>query len=106
MNDAKLEAELRGIGYEVFAVYYRLFCDRSLTNQALIDRLLADSRDARKGRNGGAYTLGTCRTKVSKSKGIIAAGRGPDALRRIAAGSRNDNAKTCALYHLEAMEGG
>ncbi len=102
MNDAKLSEILYSIGHEVFAEYYRDLSDQSFSRAALIERLLTDSRNAGRGRNGGGYTIGTCRSKVSHGRRIIRAGRGVDALRLIA-DSTNERARERALAQLRAM---
>lgn len=104
MDDAKLAELLGKVGHETFVEYYPEFCDWSVPDESLRGRLLADSWNARKGQNGGAYTLGTCRTKVSKGRRIICAGRGADALRLIAASSKNQTARNYALVQLNVME--
>ena len=103
MNDAKLAEILYSIGHEIFAEYYGELSDPSLSMADLIERLLTDSRNAGKGRSGGGYTIGTCRSKVSHGRRIIRAGRGVDALRLIA-DSTNERAREHALAQLRAMQ--
>lgn len=103
MNDAKLAEILYSIGHEIFAAYYRELADQSLSRADLIERLRTDSRNAGKGRGGGGYMVGTCRSKVSHGRRIIRAGRGADALRLIA-DSTNERARDHALTQLRAMQ--
>ena len=94
MNSELLASRLRSIGHETFAEYYRELSDQSLTNEALIEVLIADK----------GYTLNSARTKVSVGRGIIRAGRGLDALRLIA-DSKNGRAMVYALSQLRAVDG-
>ena len=93
VNSGLLASRLRSIGHETFAEYYRELSDQSLSNEALIEVLIADK----------GYTLNSASTKVSIGRGIIRAGRGLDALRLIA-DPKNDRARVHALALLRAIE--
>ncbi len=78
MDDIRLERYLQSVGKEVFATYYDQFANPSLSNTYLLDLLVSER----------GYTLKACRTRVSKARSIINAGRGSDALRRCAVRKR------------------
>ncbi len=63
VNSELLASRLKSIGHETFAEYYSELSDKSLTNEALIEVLIADK----------GYTLNSARTKGSVGRGIIRA---------------------------------
>ena len=58
MNDADLVERLERIGHETFAEYYRDFCDWTVSNQVLIERLIADE----------SYSSYSGRTKIYRAR--------------------------------------
>ena len=78
MNDDKLDRYLRSVGKECFVKYFGELFNESYSNQDVAD-LLNRKED---------YTDGSCRSRVSKARRIIKAGRARDALREISRSAR------------------
>ena len=70
MNDNDLHQKLWQAGMEWFAEYYRVLADWSLSNNELVEKMIAEKN----------YTPKSSRTKVSAGRKIIKSGRGKDAL--------------------------
>ena len=61
MTVDKLKRELRSIGKACFVKYFDLFADPSLSDSEAADRL----------RRKEGYTAKSCRSRVSKARGVI-----------------------------------
>ena len=71
MNDEQLKTALRSMGQACFVRYYRMFADDTVSREDAIEVLRSETD----------YTERSCGTRTSHARRIIAAGRGPDALR-------------------------
>ncbi len=70
MNDQQLHRNLNSIGKECLVTFFNEFCDLTRSNESVA----AQIREER------GYTWEACRTRTSKSRRIIKAGRASDAL--------------------------
>ena len=73
MNDQQLDRNLQSTGKECFVIYFREFCDSSLSNKEVAEILMRETD----------YTEKSCRSRPSHARGIINAGRAKDALMNI-----------------------
>ncbi len=78
MDDKQLERSLQSIGKECFVKYFEDFMNSRLKNEDLIELLMSSE----------GYEESGCKTRVSQSRRIIAAGRADDALNIIMASQR------------------
>jgi hypothetical protein len=74
MDDRQLDDCLHSTGKGSFVKYYEMFSDNTRQDDSLMDILMKNEN----------YTEGSSRTKVSRARSIIRAGRGQDALKIIA----------------------
>ena len=70
MDDLQLDRNLRSIGKECFVTFFGMFCDGSRSSGEAAAQIKAE-RD---------YTWKSCRSRTSKARSIIEAGRAADAL--------------------------
>ena len=71
MDDAALESRLRDCGKGWFVEYYRELSDPSIMHKNLAEKVFREK----------GYSKFSCRSRVSKGRAIIKAGRGKDAFR-------------------------
>ena len=79
MNEQQLRRTLNSVGMRCFIIWFRQFCDPSLSNEDIAVQIEETEQ----------YSPKTCRTRTSGARSIIRAGRGRDAL-TIVANSRAD----------------
>ena len=70
MNEQQLDRSLRSVGKECFVTFFGEFCDGTRSNES-VDAQIREER---------GYTWEACRTRTSKSRSIIKAGRAEEAL--------------------------
>ena len=78
MNDQQLERNLQLVGKTCFVIYFDAFANPLLTTAQVADLLTAQE----------GYTHNASRTRASRARRIINAGRAADALRGITKSSR------------------